>query len=90
LQKPLEIRRYSSTLIILAGLTLLRNKVALLQNHGILSTGKTIEEAVFWFVSMEKCCHTQLMADAACAGRGGSPIKIADEEAATTYVYASL
>ncbi|KAI5845835.1 class II aldolase/adducin N-terminal [Morchella snyderi] len=60
-------------------------KVALLQNHGILSTGKTIEEAVFWFVSMEKCCHTQLMADAACAGRGGSPIKIADEEAATTH-----
>ncbi|KMU72007.1 class 2 aldolase/adducin domain -containing protein [Coccidioides immitis RMSCC 3703] len=29
-------------------------KAALLQNHGLLTVGKTIEEAVFWFVSLEK------------------------------------
>ncbi|KAL5403795.1 hypothetical protein PMIN04_012743 [Paraphaeosphaeria minitans] len=30
------------------------HKAALLQNHGLLTVGHTIEEAVFWFVSMEK------------------------------------
>jgi ribulose-5-phosphate 4-epimerase/fuculose-1-phosphate aldolase len=47
-------------------------KAALLQNHGLLTVGKSVEEAVFWFVSLEKCCHAQLMADAAAAGRGSS------------------
>ena len=61
------------------------NKAALLQNHGLLTVGKTVEEAVFWFMSMEKCCHTQLMADAAAAGRGGQTIKIDDEDASYTY-----
>ncbi|EEP82304.1 conserved hypothetical protein [Uncinocarpus reesii 1704] len=60
-------------------------KAALLQNHGLLTVGKTIEEAVFWFVSLEKCCHAQLMADAAAAGRGGQTIKIPDEDAEFTY-----
>lgn len=60
-------------------------KAALLQNHGLLTVGKTIEETVFWFVSLEKCCHAQLMADAAAAGRGGETVKIGDKEAAFTY-----
>lgn len=60
-------------------------KAALLQNHGLLTVGKTIEEAVFWFVSLEKCCRAQLLADAAAAGRGGQTVKIGDEEAAFTY-----
>ncbi|KAF2704397.1 class II aldolase/adducin domain-containing protein [Pleomassaria siparia CBS 279.74] len=60
-------------------------KAALLQNHGLLTCGQTIEEAVFWFVSMDKCCHAQLLADAAAAGRGGETVKIGDEEAAFTY-----
>lgn len=61
------------------------NKAALLQNHGLLTVGGTVEEAVFWFVSLEKCCHAQLMADAAAAGRGGETVKIGDEEAQYTY-----
>lgn len=60
-------------------------KAALLQNHGLLTVGKTVEEAVFWFVSMEKCCHAQLLADAAAGGRGGETQKIGEEEAAYTY-----
>lgn len=57
----------------------------MLQNHGLLTVGKTVEEAVFWFISMEKCCHAQLMADAAAAGRGGQTIKIDEEDAVYTY-----
>lgn len=60
-------------------------KAVLLQNHGLLTVGQTIEAAVFWFLSLEKCCHAQLMADAAAAGRGGTTIKIDDEDAEFTY-----
>ncbi|PIA99019.1 Decarboxylase NovR [Cercospora beticola] len=60
-------------------------KAALLQNHGILTTGKTIEETVFWFVSLDKCCHTQLLAEAAAASRGEKPIPIGEEEAVYTH-----
>lgn len=61
------------------------NKAALLQNHGLLTCARTIEAAVFWFMSLEKCCHVQLMADAAAGGRGGQTVKIGEEEAAYTY-----
>ncbi|KAE8155299.1 class II aldolase/adducin N-terminal [Aspergillus avenaceus] len=60
-------------------------KAALLQNHGLLTVGRTIEETVFWFVSLEKCCYAQLMADAAAAGRGGQTVKVDDADAAFTY-----
>jgi ribulose-5-phosphate 4-epimerase/fuculose-1-phosphate aldolase len=60
-------------------------KAVLLQNHGLLTVGQTIEEAVRWFVSLENCCHGQLLADAAAAGRGGQTIKIDDDDAACTY-----
>ncbi|KAF2130420.1 arad-like aldolase/epimerase [Dothidotthia symphoricarpi CBS 119687] len=60
-------------------------KAALLQNHGLLTVGKSIEEAVFWFISLEKCCHTQLLADAAARGRGCETVKIGEEEAAYTH-----
>lgn len=60
-------------------------KAALLQNHGLLTVGKSIEEAVFWFISLEKCCHSQLLADAAAQGRGGETVKIGEEEAAYTH-----
>ncbi|KAL1306175.1 hypothetical protein AAFC00_004277 [Neodothiora populina] len=60
-------------------------KAALLQNHGLLTVGRTVEEAVFWFISAEKCAHAQLMADAAAGGRGGQTIKIDEEDAQFTY-----
>ncbi|KAJ6005120.1 Decarboxylase NovR [Penicillium herquei] len=65
--------------------TLGDKKAAILQNHGLLTVGQTVEEAVYWFVSMEKCCYAQLLADAAAAGRGGATIKIDDADAAETY-----
>jgi len=60
-------------------------KAALLQNHGLLTCGETVEAAVFWFMSLEKCCQAQLMADAACRGTGGETVKIDDEDAVYTY-----
>ena len=60
-------------------------KAALLQNHGLLTVGQTIEAAVFWFISLEKCCQAQLMADAAAGGRGHETVKIDPEDAAFTY-----
>jgi ribulose-5-phosphate 4-epimerase/fuculose-1-phosphate aldolase len=60
-------------------------KAALLQNHGLLTCGKSIESTVFWFMSLEKCCKVQLLADAAAAGRGGETVKITEEDAAFTY-----
>ncbi|KAH8800625.1 class II aldolase/adducin N-terminal [Xylogone sp. PMI_703] len=63
---------------------LAHKKAALLQNHGLLTCDKTVEAAVFWFMSLEKCCHAQLLADAAAAGRGGETVKIYDEDAKET------
>lgn len=60
------------------------NKAALLQNHGLLTVGQTVDEAVFWFVSMDKCCHAQLLAEAAAGSRGEKPIHIAEDDAVFT------
>jgi len=62
-----------------------QKKAALLQNHGLLTCGKSIESAVFWFTSLEKCCHVQLLADAAAGGRGGETVKIDEKDAEYTY-----
>jgi ribulose-5-phosphate 4-epimerase/fuculose-1-phosphate aldolase len=39
-------------------------KSAILQNHGLLTVGATVDEAVWWYVSMERCCQSQLLAEA--------------------------
>ena len=56
-----------------------------MQNHGLLVATPSIEATLFFFVSLEKCCHVQLLADAAAAGRGGTTIKVDDEDATYTY-----
>ena len=63
-----------------------KNKAVILQNHGLLTVGQTIEACIFWFTTLEGCCKTQLLADAAAAGRGGGkPIEIDAEDAAFTF-----
>lgn len=44
---------------------LANNKAIILQNHGLLTVGHSVDEAAFWFITMEKTCQTQLMAQAA-------------------------
>lgn len=55
------------------------NKAAILQNHGLLTVGQSVDEAAWWFITMERSCQAQLMAEAA-----GKPILIADEFAEQT------
>jgi ribulose-5-phosphate 4-epimerase/fuculose-1-phosphate aldolase len=55
------------------------NKAAILRNHGLLTVGQTVDEAVWWFITMERSCHAQLMAEAA-----GTPVLIDTEMAKTT------
>lgn len=60
-------------------------KAVILQNHGLITVGETIDAAAFWFISLDKSCHAQLLADAASAGSGYKKILISDEEAAFSY-----
>ena len=41
------------------------HKAVILQNHGLLTVGQTVDEAAWWFISMERCCQSQLLAEAA-------------------------
>lgn len=60
-------------------------KACILQNHGLLTVGQSVDEAAFWFISLDKTCHAQLLVDAASVGSGHKKILINDEEAAFTY-----
>ena len=45
---------------------LLANKKALiLQNHGLLTVGNTVDSAAWWFITMERTCQVQLLAESA-------------------------
>ncbi|MGW2198447.1 class II aldolase/adducin family protein [Streptosporangium sp. NPDC001682] len=51
-------------------------RAAILRHHGLLTVGRSVEEAVWWFIAMERACQMQLLADAA-----GRPRIMTDEEA---------
>ena len=40
-------------------------KAAILQNHGLLTVGDTIDAAAWWYITMERSCQAQLLAEAA-------------------------
>jgi ribulose-5-phosphate 4-epimerase/fuculose-1-phosphate aldolase len=54
-------------------------KAAILRNHGLITVGHSVEEAAWWFVTMERSCQVQLMAEAA-----GTPVLIDPEMATVT------
>ena len=37
-----------------------KHKAAILQNHGLITVGGTVDEAVWWFITMERSCQVQL------------------------------
>ncbi|HZJ27364.1 MAG TPA: class II aldolase/adducin family protein [Acidimicrobiia bacterium] len=55
------------------------HKAAILRNHGLLTVGHSVDEAAFWFISMERSCQAQLLASAA-----GDPVLIDPAMAART------
>jgi len=55
------------------------HKAVILRNHGLLSVGHTVDEAAWWFITMERSCQAQLLAEAA-----GTPVKIDPDNAALT------
>lgn len=60
-------------------------KAIILQNHGLLTVGETIDAAAFWFISLDKTCHAQLLVDAAEQGSGHKKTLIPEEEAHYSY-----
>jgi ribulose-5-phosphate 4-epimerase/fuculose-1-phosphate aldolase len=55
-------------------------KAAILANHGLITVGQSVDEAVFWFVTMERTCQAELLAMAA-----GEPLPIDDQTARHTH-----
>jgi ribulose-5-phosphate 4-epimerase/fuculose-1-phosphate aldolase len=54
-------------------------KAVILRNHGLLTVGHSVDEAAWWFITMERSCHAQLMAEAA-----GTPVLIDHDMAVLT------
>ena len=55
------------------------HKAAIHQNHGLFTVGQTVDEAAWWFITMERSAQAQLIAEAA-----GTPIHINADDARYT------
>jgi ribulose-5-phosphate 4-epimerase/fuculose-1-phosphate aldolase len=55
------------------------HKAVILRNHGLLTVGHTVDEAAWWFITMERSCQAQLLASAA-----GTPIHVEPDQATLT------
>jgi ribulose-5-phosphate 4-epimerase/fuculose-1-phosphate aldolase len=56
------------------------NKAVILRNHGLLTVGHSVDAAVWSFITMERSCQAQLLAEAA-----GTPVLIDASMARKTY-----
>ena len=52
------------------------NKAMILRNHGLLTVGHSVDEAVWWFIAMERCCQSQFLAESV-----GKPLLVDVENA---------
>ncbi len=57
------------------------NRACILRNHGLLTVGKTVDEAAFLLQSLELACQGQLLVEAAREGGNLAKVLISDEEA---------
>jgi len=55
------------------------HKAAIHQNHGLFTVGQSVEEAAWWFVTMERSAQAQLIAEAA-----GTPLHVNADDARYT------
>jgi len=65
------------------------NKLVILQNHGLLTTGGSVESALAWFIMAEAHCESMLLAYAAAQYLQVKPIEIGEEEAQFTAKFTS-
>jgi len=56
-----------------------KHRAAILQNHGLLTLGDTVDEAMALFTNLDRLCGVQLRVDAAAAGSGSVKSIIDDE-----------
>ena len=61
------------------GLALGNHKAVILRNHGLLTVGKSVEGALWWFLAMENACKAQILAESV-----GTPIPMETEVAQAT------
>ena len=62
------------------GVALGDNKAVILRNHGLLTVGHSVDAAVWSFITMERTCQAQLLAEAA-----GTPVLIDPDIARVTH-----
>jgi ribulose-5-phosphate 4-epimerase/fuculose-1-phosphate aldolase len=55
------------------------SKAVILRNHGLLTVGQSVDETAWWFITMERSCQAQLLAEAA-----GKPVLIDEDMARLT------
>ena len=56
-----------------------KNKAVILRNHGLLTVGGSVDEAAWWFITMERSCQVQILAESV-----GKPVPIDHECALDT------
>jgi ribulose-5-phosphate 4-epimerase/fuculose-1-phosphate aldolase len=54
-------------------------KAVILRNHGLLTVGHSVDEAVWWFITMERSCQAQILASSVA-----TPVNIDPEMAKLT------
>ena len=56
------------------------HKAAIVANRGLLTVGRTVDEAAWWLITMERTCQAQLLAETF-----GPPVAIDHELALKTF-----
>ena len=56
------------------------HKAVIMRNHGLMTVGRTVDEAVWWFITMERSCQAQILAESI----GAKPKQIDHEYAELT------
>ncbi|KAF8847754.1 aldolase [Acephala macrosclerotiorum] len=62
-----------------------KNKAVILQNHGLLTVGETVDEAAYLFQLMERLCEIQLKVEAAAAQGNLEKVFVKDKAAKYTF-----
>ncbi|BCS19870.1 uncharacterized protein APUU_20302A [Aspergillus puulaauensis] len=62
-----------------------KGKALILQNHGLLTVGRTVDEATYLYTLMERSCEVQLLVDAAAEGSGKQKMFANDQACEFTF-----